>query len=80
MTAGWDQSAEAWIDVIGDVGDWRRRHMPDAPILARFDTALVKDAVDIGCGEGWHWRIMRDRADHPHRVPNFLVIEWERQR
>ncbi|MDQ3125811.1 MAG: class I SAM-dependent methyltransferase [Pseudomonadota bacterium] len=62
MTQGWDQSAKAWIDVIGDEGDWGRRHVLDAPMLARLDVGSVKTAVDIGCGEGRFCRMMRDRG------------------
>lgn len=62
MTAGWDHSAEAWIDVIGDDGDWGRLHVLDGPMLARIDAGSFRDAVDIGCGEGRFCRMMRDRG------------------
>ncbi|WP_426027875.1 class I SAM-dependent methyltransferase [Brevundimonas sp. TWP2-3-4b2] len=62
MTDGWDHSAEAWIAVIGDDGDWGRRHVLDAPMLARLDAGRVREAVDIGCGEGRFCRMMRDRG------------------
>lgn len=60
MNDGWDQSAEAWINVIGDQGDWGRRHVLDAPMLARVRAKPVQGAVDIGCGEGRFCRMMRD--------------------
>lgn len=62
MTGGWEQSADAWIAVIGDDGDWGRRHVLDAPMLARLETGQFRTAVDIGCGEGRFCRMMRDRG------------------
>lgn len=62
MSEGWDQSATAWIDVIGDEGDWGRRHVLDAPMLARLDAGSIQTAADIGCGEGRFCRMMRDRG------------------
>ena len=53
MTDGWDDSADAWIaDMDGDLGDWGRRHVLDAPMLARVEAAAPLSVLDVGCGEG----------------------------
>lgn len=59
MTAGWDESAEAWIRVIGADGDWGRRHVLDAPMLAWAVAGGKGRAIDIGCGEGRFCRMLR---------------------
>ncbi|MBB5209247.1 class I SAM-dependent methyltransferase [Chiayiivirga flava] len=59
MSHGWDASAQAWIDVIGSDGDWGRRHVLDAPMLARVAGRGFRDAVDIGCGEGRFCRMLQ---------------------
>jgi SAM-dependent methyltransferase len=56
---GWDASAQAWIDVIGEDGDWGRRHVLDRPMLARTTPHAGATALDIGCGEGRFCRMMQ---------------------
>lgn len=56
---GWDASAQAWIDVMGDDGDWGRRHVLDAPMLARAKHGRFRNAIDIGCGEGRFCRMLQ---------------------
>lgn len=58
MDNGWNASAHAWINVIGHDGDWGRRHVLDAPMLARVRGRGFRDAVDIGCGEGRFCRML----------------------
>lgn len=62
MPHGWDESAKAWIDVIGEDGDWGRRHVLDAPMLARVQGRGFRRAVDIGCGEGRFCRMLGERG------------------
>ena len=46
MTDGWDESAGAWIaDMAGDQGDWGRRHVLDAPMLARVQAAAFSSSA-----------------------------------
>lgn len=59
MSGGWDQSAQAWIEVIGADGDWGRRHVLDAPMLARVQAGGFRTAIDVGCGEGRFCRMMQ---------------------
>jgi SAM-dependent methyltransferase len=55
---GWDQSAQAWIRVIGGSGDWGRRYVLDQPMLARALMGGTQAALDIGCGEGRFCRML----------------------
>lgn len=59
MSSGWDASAAAWIDVVGEHGDWGRRHVLDRPMLARATATPVARALDLGCGEGRFCRMLR---------------------
>lgn len=60
MSNGWDQSAAAWIADQQDGGDFSRRHVLDAPMLARIRGHKVATALDLGCGEGRFCRMMQD--------------------
>lgn len=62
MDNGWNASARAWIEEMGDAGDWGRRHVLDAPMLARVRGRGYRDAVDIGCGEGRFCRMLADEG------------------
>jgi SAM-dependent methyltransferase len=59
---GWDESADAWIADMGEAGDYTRRRVLDAPMLARVARHPYRDAVDIGCGEGRFCRMLRARG------------------
>ena len=58
MDNGWDASADAWIKDMGTEGDWGRRYVLDAPMLARVRGRGFRNAVDIGCGEGRFCRML----------------------
>lgn len=62
MSQGWYQSAQAWIDVVGEQGDWGRRYVLDGPMMDRVGAAHVESAVDVGCGEGRFCRMMQERG------------------
>jgi SAM-dependent methyltransferase len=62
MSNGWDQSAQAWIAVIGDDGDWGRRFVLDPPMIARAVGRGFRDALDLGCGEGRFCRMLGARG------------------
>lgn len=59
MTDGWDQSARAWIADQQGGGDFSRRHVLDAPMLARIRGGNFATALDLGCGEGRFCRMMQ---------------------
>jgi SAM-dependent methyltransferase len=56
---GWDKSAQAWIEVMGEDGDWGRRYVLDAPMLAYARSLQATRAADIGCGEGRFCRMLQ---------------------
>lgn len=49
---GWRSSAPAWINRMGDEGDFSRQHVLDEPMLARVKALRPQAALDVGCGEG----------------------------
>ena len=56
---GWDASAAAWIADMAEGGDYSRRHVLDAPMLARVRLSGAANALDVGCGEGRFCRMLR---------------------
>jgi len=55
MSNGWENSAQAWIDSMGERGergDWGRQHVLDPVMLARVAGGRFAEALDVGCGEG----------------------------
>jgi SAM-dependent methyltransferase len=62
MANGWNESAQAWIEVIGDDGDWGRRFVLDAPMLACVAGGGFRHALDLGCGEGRFCRMMQEHG------------------
>jgi len=62
MNNGWDNSAQAWIDSMGERGergDWGRQHVVDPVMLARIASGRFGNALDIGCGEGRFCRMLK---------------------
>ncbi|WP_108658367.1 class I SAM-dependent methyltransferase [Acuticoccus kandeliae] len=62
---GWRRSASAWIESLGDPadsGDFGRRHVLDAPMLARATRRPRRRALDVGCGEGRFCRMLAARG------------------
>ena len=58
MDNGWESSSDAWIKVIGRDGDWGRKHVLDAPMIARVAGRGFRHALDLGCGEGRFCRML----------------------
>lgn len=59
---GWDASAQAWITDMGERGDYGRRYVLDAPMLARATMRPQDRVLDVGCGEGRFCRLLGDRG------------------
>lgn len=57
---GWDESAKGWLAEVADGGDYGRKFVLDAPMLARIKGRGFKTALDVGCGEGRFCRMLRD--------------------
>lgn len=62
MSDGWAQSAAAWIDHLGEEGDFGRVHVLDQPMLALVRARHVVDAIDVGCGEGRFCRMLANEG------------------
>jgi ubiquinone/menaquinone biosynthesis C-methylase UbiE len=58
VSEGWNESADAWIAVIGRDGDWGRRFVLDRPMMARATGRGFASALDLGCGEGRFCRML----------------------
>jgi SAM-dependent methyltransferase len=56
---GWTESAQAWLASIGDDGDYGRKFVLDAPMLARVKRRPFATALDVGCGEGRFCRMLQ---------------------
>lgn len=61
-TNGWNDSAAAWLKEQGDDGDYGRKFVLDAPMLARISGRGFATALDVGCGEGRFCRMMRSEG------------------
>ena len=58
MDNGWDRSADAWLALLGQEGDFSRAHVLDAPMMARATATGAQSALDVGCGEGRFCRML----------------------
>ena len=59
MSNGWEASADAWIADQGETGDFGRRWVMDAPMMARAVLRPYRRALDVGCGEGRFCRMLQ---------------------
>ena len=59
MSNGWELSAQAWIESMGERGDWAREHVLDPVMLSRIGSGRFSKALDIGCGEGRFCRMLK---------------------
>lgn len=62
MSNGWENSAQAWIDSMGERGergDWGREHVLDPVMMARAADGRFGNALDVGCGEGRFCRMLK---------------------
>lgn len=63
MENGWDTSAQAWIQSMGERGergDWGREHVLDPVMLGCIADRRFRRALDVGCGEGRFCRMLKD--------------------
>src|SRR3981189_3278091 len=59
MNNGWELSAQAWIDSVGERGDWAREHVLDPVMVGRVAAGMFSNALDVGCGEGRFCRMLK---------------------
>jgi SAM-dependent methyltransferase len=55
----WQTSADAWIEEMGEHGDFGRRYVLDPIMLPLALTRSPKKALDVGCGEGRFCRMLK---------------------
>jgi SAM-dependent methyltransferase len=80
MSNGWNESASAWIEGLGIDGDWGRRTVLDAPMIARVAGRGFTRALDVGCGEGRFCRMMQAHSiDTVGIDPTAALIEHARR-
>ncbi len=80
MADGWAASAQAWIASLGGEGDWSRRHVLDAPMLARVAGRGFGRALDLGCGEGRFCRLLQSQGVATVGIdPTAALIEHARR-
>src|SRR5215472_3014964 len=84
MDNGWESSAQAWIDSMGERGergDWGRRHILDPVMMARVASGAFGNALDVGCGEGRFCRMLKAAGIRPTGIdPTPAMIEAARKR
>ena len=84
MNNGWESSAQAWIDSLGEHGergDWGRQHVLDPVMMARVGRGRFGDALDVGCGEGRFCRMLKAvgvRAMGIDPTDQFIALARER--
>lgn len=68
MSNGWEESAQAWINTMGEngqTGDKGRQFVIDPALAKLLDGQNYQNALDIGCGEGRLCRILAKRGIKP---------------
>lgn len=78
---GWEGSAQAWIDSVGERGDWAREHVLDPVMLGRITGRGFQRALDVGCGEGRFCRMLKAAGISATGIdPTHPLLETARRR
>ena len=84
MDNGWESSAQAWVDSIGERGergDWGRQHVLDPVMMARVESGGFANALDVGCGEGRFCRMLKAAGVRATGIdPTRPLLDLARQR
>jgi ubiquinone/menaquinone biosynthesis C-methylase UbiE len=81
VSNGWELSAQAWIDSMGERGDWAREHVLDPVMLCRVAEGRFERALDVGYGEGRFCRMLSAAGLAATGIdPTGPLIETARQR
>jgi SAM-dependent methyltransferase len=81
MSNGWELSAQAWIESMGERGDWAREHVLDPVMLGRIAAGGFSSALDVGCGEGRVCRMLKAaRVNATGIDPTPQMLETARRR
>lgn len=77
---GWDQSAAAWLNTIGEDGDFGRVAVLD-PVMSGLAARFGGKALDVGCGEGRFVRMLKAQGfDAVGIDPTVALIKAARER
>lgn len=80
MSNGWELSAQAWADSMGERGDWAREHVLDPVMLGRIVAGRFERALDVGCGEGRFCRMLKAAGIAATGIdPTSQLLELARQ-
>jgi SAM-dependent methyltransferase len=81
MSNAWEASARAWIDAMGERGDWGREHVLDPVMLSRVAERRFSCALDVGCGEGRLCRMLKTAGVPAIGIdPTLSLVEQARRR
>lgn len=84
MDNGWETSAQAWIESMGEGGergDWARENVLDPVMLGRVATGRFRRALDVGCGEGRFCRRLKHAGVAAVGIdPTAQLLETARRR
>jgi len=77
---GWDRSAHAWVQTIGEAGDFGRVAVLD-PVMLALAKDVAGSALDIGCGEGRFVRMLKAEGMAACGIdPTGTLIDTARER
>jgi len=84
MDNGWENSAQAWIESMGEQGergDWGRQNVLDPVMMARVANGSFVNALDVGCGEGRFCRMLKAAGVKATGIdPTPQLLEMARRR
>ena len=81
MTDGWDDSAAAWLEEMGQAGDYGRAFVLDPAMRERLRRRSWRRALDVGCGEGRLCRMLRsDGVEAVGLDPTAALLAAARER
>jgi len=62
ILSSWQTNAEPWISAVREARIESRRLVTDRAMLAAIEARRPRTMLDLGCGEGWLCRALRDRG------------------
>ena len=78
MSNGWEISAQAWVESMGERGDGAREHVLDPVMLGRVAQGQFERGLDVGCGEGRFCRMLKAGVTATGIEPTSRLLETAR--